>query len=201
MQPGNLLKLSVGIYDRPLVSGLTVDGTAEGISVTVNAYKHGIKAPGNWVIVLVLAGSTDVEGVMHLRVLQSETLTIRDVDLNLVKDRDGEKLEIDLACLLLNLVPGELRVVVLDDETGESVSEEGRAVSGDKLRKLDALHGGMASHLYTGARGLGCGVTVRTSWGMGMWDRGCASNCGHIRDRGDIARGILDGGRCIHEGE
>ena len=38
-----------------------MDGTARRVSVTVNAYKDGIKAPGNCVVVLVLEGQVDVD--------------------------------------------------------------------------------------------------------------------------------------------
>ena len=111
------------------------------------AHKDRIKASRDGIVILVLTCGTYMDDIVHTRVLQSTTLAIRNMDLDLVEDGHGEEVEVDFARVLLDLMSGELGIVSLDHILGKGIAKEGCAVGRDDIRKFDRLNRRVLGHL------------------------------------------------------
>ena len=80
------------------------------------AHKYHIKMSRNGIIILVLVGSMHMDSVACHLVLQPKPFAVRNVNLDLMKDRNSEEVEVYLASVLFDLVLGEVEMVLLNDK-------------------------------------------------------------------------------------
>lgn len=127
---------------------LTVDCTWSVLSAvdTVSMHQDHIEMARDRLIVFALARCAHMNNVKRLCILQTHALAVRDEEFDFVVDGDGEEVEVDLASMLLDLVPCKLGMIVLDHVAGERVAEERCTICGDKLGELDRLDGRVARH-------------------------------------------------------
>ena len=81
------------------------------------AHKYRIETSRNGIVVLVLAGGAHMDSVACGLVLQPEPFAVGNANLDLIKDGNGEEVEVYLASVLFDLVSGEVGMVSLNDKT------------------------------------------------------------------------------------